>query len=792
MKLDWTEVPAPGIHPRIIFNPEDVPLIKERLQKTKAGQAVDAAIRSNNLTMLTGPGAKFGKEYDALALGDVKMIDIYTLPYNELKTKYPSEIFPTPDPKTNPKGEKPMEMDPNIPYTTMYEAFRCLLDDDQVGGKKVAGVITSLAKIADVQLSKNIADAKAKYEKANSNPKKTVEPVDDSSNFQEVGQGPTREGSLGLDYDFAFNFMTQEQRDTVRSFISHATKGMGGIGCETLRTLHTGTSNHISWCSGRGLFVICAIEGEPGYDPTTWDRFSNAQLNFINALYPTGEAFEGWGKDFIFMEHMVIMAKRGKNILGSCNVRAAFNNYFIASMNPWGNGFTFCDSLAGSGGKVARNADVLMYHTLFPKDVAGDFVYRNQIEENYDFVGSKNLNTHHPFAVMDSLCCAIFSSDLMPTAWDDESKQVTKDRPLTYFSEDTGNMITRSAWGKNDLYMSYLNRSVPGGHVYSDRSHFSMYGLGRFWSIYHFMRQIHEQYLPANRSVLMADGNGPSIMEARSAEFIDHPLVTFSCTDLSKTWNYKNTYVEKPGVGAQKIQNPFSYNDFRLHASPLSWMNYSIGQLPNWQTSLKPDPSEKADWYKVYDVKKAFRTAGLIRGNHPYALIVDDLQLDDKPHAYDWGMILADDLTLGSVKTTSTEPGKASADIILDENLKASKGETNAPANDRHLLVRVLSATALTEPASKVELMAVPNPPQRDMQINKLHITANCVSPEFKVLLFPFKKDMALPTATWNADHTAVTIAWPDQSDVITFSPDKNGRTLVKIKRDSAELLGLK
>ena len=32
-------VPTAGIHPRVLFNPEDIPLIRERLAKTKAGQS---------------------------------------------------------------------------------------------------------------------------------------------------------------------------------------------------------------------------------------------------------------------------------------------------------------------------------------------------------------------------------------------------------------------------------------------------------------------------------------------------------------------------------------------------------------------------------------------------------------------------------------------------------------------------------------------------------------------------------------------------------------------------------
>ena len=219
-------------------------------------------------------------------------------------------------------------------------------------------------------------------------------------------------------------------------------------------------------------------------------------------------------------------------------------------------------------------------------------------------------------------------------------------------------------------------------------------------------------------------------------------------------------------------------------------MNYPIGHLPNWYTSEKPQPNDDLAWYKAHDVKKAFRTAGIVRGTHPYALIVDDLQLDDKTHAYDWGMILADDLTLGSCKTTDVTAGKAQADIVLDENLKPEKGSTNAPVNDRHLLVRVLSASSLTEPAASVGVMSVPNPPQRDMQINKLHITSQSVSPEFKIMLFPFRKGDALPTTTWNESHSVATISWPDQTDTISFTPDPDGHTRVKIDRDGNALLG--
>jgi hypothetical protein len=771
-KSFFKPVPKPGVHPRVIFNPEDVPLIKERLSTTQTGKAVYAAILAHIQDVITGPKAKFGKEYDALAAGDPKTIDTYTLGYNDLKKKYPNDTFPEPDPKTNPKGDLPLTLEPTIGFTTMYEAFRCLIDNDAVGGKKVAAVITSLSKISDVQLTAIYAKAKP----------------EDKNDFRVTGLGPSYQGTMGLDYDFAYNFMTDDQRGTVRSFLAHCTNGITTQAAETLRTLHCGSSNWISW-SCRFLFPICAIEGEPGYDPQAYKNASTAQLNYINAIFPSGEGFEGWGKSFMFLEHLTIMAKRGQNIIGSTKIRAAYNDYFPASLNPWGSGFTFCDSLAGSGGKIARNADVLMYHAFFPNDVAGDFIYRNQIDGNYNSDQLTNINTHHPFSVMDSLCCAIFATDFNSTAsWDDEYAQFSKGRPLTYFGEDTGNLITRSAWSKDALYLNYLTRTIPGGHQYSDRSHFSLYGNGRFWSIYHFFRQVDVQYLPKNRSVLLADDAGPSVLEARCADLQDKPLATFTATDLKNTWDYQDAGIIKPPAGAQIVSNPFTYNDFRLNKSPEAWMDYPIAFLPQWYTSAKPDEKETKRFFKQYDVKKAFRTAGVVRGAHPYSIIVDDLQLDDQSHAYDWGMILADDVVMGSVTTTNKTEGQASADIVLNEQPKPDKTNPK-PETDRHLLVRVLSANSLTEPAANAGFYNIANPPNKDWQINKLHITSNSVSPAYKLLLFSYKDGEALPTTTWSADHTTATVSWPDQTDQLTFTPGSDGRTRIKIVRNGTELM---
>jgi hypothetical protein len=65
------------------------------------------------------------------------------------------------------------------------------------------------------------------------------------------------------------------------------------------------------------------------------------------------------------------------------------------------------------------------------------------------------------------------------------------------------------------------------------------------------------------------------------------------------------------------------------------------------------------------------------------------------------------------------------------------------------------------------------------------------VSPEFKILLFPFRNGEALPTTTWNTDHSVATIEWADQTDAITFTSGKDGRTHISVSRKGKELVSL-
>jgi hypothetical protein len=165
-------------------------------------------------------------------------------------------------------------------------------------------------------------------------------------------------------------------------------------------------------------------------------------------------------------------------------------------------------------------------------------------------------------------------------------------------------------------------------------------------------------------------------------------------------------------------------------------------------------------------VRRAFRTAGLVRGKHPYALIVDDIQKDEKPRAYDWGMILEDDLQLVS---------REGADTLLGE------GKTGPDA--RFLLLRVLQAEGVDPSTPSVEKYDLPNGTLKPISLNRLSLRAQAVAPQFKVLLFPHREGSELPRTRWNAERTRLTVTWSDQEDTIEFTPHEDGRTRVRVTR---------
>ena len=74
---------------------------------------------------------------------------------------------------------------------------------------------------------------------------------------------------------------------------------------------------------------------------------------------------------------------------------------------------------------------------------------------------------------------------------------------------------------------------------------------------------------------------------------------------------------------------------------------------------------------------------------------------------------------------------------------------------------------------------------------NILTLSTKAESPDFKLLLYPFKGGEPLPETKWNEVKTDLEISFPDQKDSIAFTSAPSGKTDLRIKRDGAEIIAV-
>lgn len=310
-------------------------------------------------------------------------------------------------------------------------------------------------------------------------------------------------------------------------------------------------------------------------------------------------------------------------------------------------------------------------------------------------------------------------------------------------------------------------------------------------------------------------------------DFSDQPLATFAVGDakyawdwnwkLNETWGARGTYTmddytnKTINVETEKgwEYEMHSINDFSYVKGTFDYLNAPMAVQPSWiklKGSICPIVRQPN-----FPVVKAIRTAGLVRGTHPYALVVDDIQKDDQPHDYTWYMTLEYDVQIAKMEQTDDHK----MDMILTGNdptqanstgTSGSKPEivpptieanTTIPTGQPMLLVRFLNYNN-TDPdkiqtEAKQPMILEDSPPPNTkshylQRVRRLAVPVHAVSPDFKVLIYAYHQGDPLPTTTWAGNNTVI-ISWPDQKDRIDFAANPSGKTDVTVRRGADVLV---
>lgn len=446
----FSPVPAPGVHPRILMSPEDLPAHRAHAQaEGSVAHAAMDRLRAHLAETLDDPNAALGQAYLQALAGTLSAPD------------------------------------------------DALLGTGNVGlyGSGTAGLYGALASAAWVALMDEDAARSAELGQALA----AVAAAHDAIYEPDLGNALCHDANadLALAYDFLHPAMTEADRAVVRGLLSRMSSGRQayGVGMDAAAVSTNWRTHH-----DHVVIAALAIEGEAGYDPHVFD--SNVdKLELFASVYgvnSSGMPHEGLAY-FAFGMHwgalsMLATARRGDNLFETTHYYKALH-YTLRELAPWGEGGVYGH---GDGAGWATGLGASSYYTVtkhvWPEDPLADYVYR------------QNQLSGRQWKI--PLIEAMFGLDPLPESATPASLAAQLELPLTLYSPLKGYAYARSDWGPDALRLDFDARSDLWslGHIHADRNGFTMAALGRRWV---FDPGYHMEFSDLHSAVLI-DGRGQS------------------------------------------------------------------------------------------------------------------------------------------------------------------------------------------------------------------------------------------------------------------------------------------
>ncbi len=757
--------PAPGVHPRVHFTEADLPDFRERFANTTLGKKMMDSIRGRSLQLRSDltpwmehlDGANIDRYREEYRQQEILVTRregyhgpwlggwVDDLAAGNLTAEIASDI-------EKPPHQRTLRY---LVHLLPYEAFRCLIDEDDAGLKRAGAATATLARHFM---------SLPEYQE-----------LGEGNSWQDIYQKIHSQG-IGLAYDFAYNQMSEADRADTRAFIALMTAGKEILPFQAVPALPANTTNWLGIHTNM-LPMILAIQGERGYDAEAFERIIAAQMKWVYVAHGAeGAPFEGFTKSGYMPWWLIHAARQGHAFIGTEYSKNIYRRFCLHTMVPWGGRHIYETHI----GRVDSGIPYMKF--AHPEDLVVDMLYGSHVMDlinDEDYVYWPNVRTSYPplytelMVADDPLGMESDGTYDWEKAFDRTMAHLRAiDEPLDYYDDYRGVMTARTGWDR-DAVMFYMEpRNVAGGHTRGSRNEFLVVGHGREWSTRHNIVESDSQW----SSVILVDdkGQGHSVGKVppgRTLDVVRAGDASFLTGDAS--WAYSHGM---PNSADQGQPIPHSPNDSRFERSPLPWMDLAWSDLPHWLTGAKPGvgtrDSGHGHWREYNPVEHAFRTAGLVRGEYPYVLVIDDFKKDEEERTYSWQMQLADDLTVDKRPLAD-----GTLDLVLVED------------GDRRCLVRSLEAggraidQAIVD-ASGWQPFEYLDRHQAEQQNNRLVINARSTVGDFKTLVYPHTPGMPEVLTRFNGDRSQLTVSIGDQEDIFRFAKDEDGRTRVSLERN--------
>jgi hypothetical protein len=700
--------PVAGVHPRLFFSPEDLAQWRETCKADPIAMAAVGALKARNKNAFSS-SEEMGAVYEKLK-NKAEGVDVKIVVGNNDTRSY-----------WNGSGHM---------YACLAgSALVALLEDDKAKLKELGIVLSGVAK------------SHLSFYRPNYGNKL----VHDAS------------GGLALAYDFTAAHMNEELRQPVRKLLSKMTKWRQTLGSATTNP----RQNSSNWFTHHDQLLLAAlvIEGEEGDDPMLIKKAKSKLRTFLSqfGLFKSGYPHEGFGYYLMGMESAALSAlalsRRGENLYETTNL---YNNarMMFRSMPP---GCDFISNHGDTGPRVEGHAQPLNWvlRSLWPKNAAIRYLSDKRLQA-MKAKGGRNFDRSL------NLMSVLFPVQARPAITQKEAAQALE-LPLSEFCPDKGYSNFRSSWDDDavNLVFRVQHDKYNVGHGHPDVNSFELYHNGTTWFL---DPGKYNSYNDCHQTVLI-DGigaNGSSALKSwpylpgHYMEYADKGKFVFGVGNAKLAYDFspsnsngKLEQVKDVNVGS--IWADFVYGKTRADLATMPhWRSHSVANFLHTSGKFL---------YRYNPVQRAYRSAALVRGVHPYVVIVDDIQKDDQNRSYQW---------IGNLAYNSAEVvSQSGKDLIIKKSGDLDQGN--------RLLVKVLQADGLVGSPELVHTEI------GGKKVTQVRITSNnVITPNFKILLYPFKEGQELPQTRANSSRSH--IKWPEGSEVIDFSQDEDGRTHLNVR----------
>ena len=791
-----SKLPAPGVYPRLYLSPEDIPMLRRRIKGSKTGQKALMDMEECYSRSYLNPETSDGKIFDTLASDD----------YQSLKFAKGSTPW---HPSGNFEGQKPGIYSSHVNYNPNELSsllLYALIMDDEVLGKKAATAVVNYYKLREPfnDMQRELSDSEF------------------GSTSLTIGAGesawrrkfhPNQKTDLPFIMDIGGYYMTEDQKQEMYRIIAKYTYGRRSYGQDG-----PARTRDVNWMGWDLTHFLCnaAIEGQDGFDFEVHERGRESVEAFLQwGINKNGTIFESNGKSsgswHCMAQAMLVLARRGDNYFGHPHFRAMMRGQAMVT-SPTGeltvNSGTQYTAWRGSPLSVPF---VDAYKVFFPDDRYADYLLSNEkkhtlfngmrntaAEVNQSLEGyaeslkkEKRLRLPGP-GYPGMVNSVIFCADYHETSREELSL------PLTYVDPEHGVFSAYSDPTEKAMWVNMLSRPdhyLGAGHHHADSGMFHIAALGVDWITEASF--VNRSYNGNVHNLVQIDQvSTPDFGHGRSkfdGGLDDHRGAAFGMVD--STYQYTWAWNTQPPSIWEK--QPRQKGRTQLFPMPTEWeleddpailrIFAGTGRYrfrPWWATYNQSNfiPTLRG---KYNSVQFALRSVGMVRGEKPYVVIVDDVKKDDQEHLYQWVASLCGGVW--EAKIDGLQPNQiALAYKPVDGNFSKRPVTARNPLVPKNgepvLLVTVLDEEAkiLCETIGFEVNYKVENTPY-----DRLVIDRQAKDGRFKVVFQAFNYGDSLPQINFSANTARV-----NGSDELEFIRDgEDQRTHTQVRRNGEVLI---